>query len=281
MGAPMARNLLRAGFEVVVHNRTREREEPLAAEGAGRAPDPAGAASGAEVVVTIVADTPDVEEVLLGPRGVGEGAGEGAVVVDMSTISPGATRKFGERLAEGGVRLVDAPVSGGSEGAERGTLTIMAGGAAEDVERVRPVLEAMGSTVTHVGALGAGQATKAVNQVIVGGTYLAVAEGIALGTKLGLDMDRVLEAIGAGACRSWVLEHRSGNMLADDYPLGFRLALHLKDLRIALGEAREAGVELPGAALLERIERGLVRAGHGDEDVSAIARALKADGREP
>ncbi len=275
MGAPMARNLLRAGFDLTVHNRTREREEPLAAEGATRAPDPAGAASGADVVITIVADTPDVEEVLLGPRGVAEGAGEGTVVVEMSTISPGATRSFGERLADRGIRLVDAPVSGGSEGAERGTLTIMAGGAAEDVEKAHPALEAMGSTITRVGELGAGQATKAVNQVIVGGTYLAVAEGIALGTKLGLDMDRVLEAIGAGACRSWVLEHRSGNMLADDYPLGFRLALHLKDLRIALEEARTADVELPGATLLERLERDLVEAGYGDEDVSAIARALK------
>ena len=270
MGAPMARNLLEAGFEVGVHNRTRAKEEPLADAGASRAASPADAASGAEVVVTIVSDTPDVEAVLFGDGGVAEAISDDAVVVDMSTISPDATRSFAERI-----RLVDAPVSGGSEGAEQGTLTIMVGGDAGDVERVRPVLEAMGSKITHVGPSGAGQAAKAVNQVIIAGVFQAVAEGMALGMASGLDMDKVLEAIGAGAARSWVLENRARNMLENRYPLGFRVSLHHKDLRIALEAARRAGVELPVTAMVAKVEQGLVADGFGDEDMSAIARALR------
>ena len=270
MGAPMARNLLEAGFEVGVHNRTRAKEEPLADAGASRAASPADAASGAEVVVTIVSDTPDVEAVLFGDGGVAEAISDDAVVVDMSTISPDATRSFAERI-----RLVDAPVSGGSEGAEQGTLTIMVGGDAGDVERVRPVLEAMGSKITHVGPSGAGQAAKAVNQVIIAGVFQAVAEGMALGMASGLDMDKVREAIGAGAARSWVLENRARNMLENRYPLGFRVSLHHKDLRIALEAARRAGVELPVTAMVAKVEQGLVADGFGDEDMSAIARALR------
>jgi len=270
MGAPMARNLLEAGFEVGVHNRTRAKEEPLADAGASRAASPADAASGAEVVVTIVSDTPDVEAVLFGDGGVAEAISDDAVVVDMSTISPDATRSFAERI-----RLVDAPVSGGSEGAEQGTLTIMVGGDADDVGRVRPVLEAMGSKITHVGPSGAGQAAKAVNQVIIAGVFQAVAEGMALGMASGLDMDKVLEAIGAGAARSWVLENRARNMLENRYPLGFRVSLHHKDLRIALEAARRAGVELPVTAMVAKVEQGLVADGFGDEDMSAIARALR------
>lgn len=276
MGARMAQNLLRAGFSVTVHNRTRSREEPLAAAGAARGATPAEAATGADVVVMIVSDTPDVEQVLFGPGGIAESAGEGCIVVDMSSISPDSTRIFAERLAERGVRLVDAPVSGGSEGAERGTLTIMAGGDADDIERVRPVLEAMGSKITHVGTVGAGQVAKAVNQVIVGGFYLSVAEGMVLGMKAGLDMDRVLEAIGAGSCKSWVLENRARNMIEGSYPLGFRLALHLKDERIALEAARAVGAELPLSSLVASLEEQLTSDGFGDEDLSAIARLIRA-----
>ncbi|HVE91951.1 MAG TPA: NAD(P)-dependent oxidoreductase [Actinomycetota bacterium] len=275
MGSRMARRLLDHGFSLSVHNRTRDREEPLTSGGARRAETPAGAASGAGVVVVMVSDTPDVEEVLFGPHGVAEGATAGAVVVDMSTISPAATREFGRRLSGLGVGLVDAPVSGGSEGAERGTLAVMAGGSPQDVEKARPVLEAMASTVTHVGPLGSGQLTKAVNQVIVGGTYLAVAEGILLGLRAGLDMEAVIEAISHGACRSWVLENRSANMLRDDYPLGFRLALHRKDLRIALEEAAAAGVEMPLSSLLAAVEDAAMTAGDGDADVSVVARELR------
>lgn len=274
MGAPMARNLLAADFEVVVHNRTRSKEEPLAEAGAERAGSPGEAASGADVVVTIVSDTPDVEEVLFGTDGVAAGAGEGAVVCDMSTISPAATRDFGSRLAERGLRLVDAPVSGGSEGAERGTLAVMVGGESTDVERARPILECVGGKVTHVGPLGSGQLTKAVNQIIVGGYMLACAEGMVFGLKAGLDMDAVLEAIGTGMSRSAVLEMRAPNMLRDDYPLGFKLSLHLKDLGIALETARGLGVDLPLADLVAGIERALVIE-HGSEDMSVIAAELR------
>jgi len=275
MGAPMARNLLKAGFDVTVHNRTREKEEPLASEGAERADTAAAAASNTDVVVTMVSDTPDVENVLFGPAGVAEAAREATVIVDMSTISPQATKAFGKRLSERGIRLVDAPVSGGSEGAEKGILTIMAGGEASDVERVRPVLDAMGSKVTHVGPLGSGQLTKAVNQIIIGGYFLALAEGLTFGMKAGLPMDKVVEAISAGMCRSAVLEMRAPNMLRNDYPLGFKLALHLKDLGIAIETAKAGGVELPLTELVSEIERMLVDDGRGDEDLSVVAAELR------
>ncbi len=270
MGAPMARKLTAAGFDVTVHNRTRSREEPLEAAGAARAASPAEAASGADVVVVMVSDTPDVEAVLFDEGGVAEGAGAGTIVIDMSTISAEETRDFGAQLAEKGIRLVDAPVSGGSEGAEQGTLTIMCGGDTADVDRVRPVLEVLGSKITHVGALGAGQMTKAVNQVIIAGYFLALAEGLVLGMKAGLDLETVREAISAGMCRSAVLDMRAGNMLAGTYPLGFKLSLHLKDLGIALDAARDAGADLQLAELVRQIEERLVDE-HGDEDLSALA----------
>jgi 3-hydroxyisobutyrate dehydrogenase len=172
--------------------------------------------------------------------------------------------------------MVDAPVSGGSEGAQKGTLTIMVGGDEADVERARPVLGAMGSTITHMGPIGAGQVTKAVNQVILAGTYLGVAEGMVLALKAGLDARQVAEALSGGAARSWVLENRSGRMIDDDYPPGFRIALHLKDVTIALGLAREVGASLPVTALASQIETGLVAQGHGDDDNSALARAIRA-----
>ncbi len=274
MGAPMARNLLRAGFDLTLHNRTRSKEQPLAELGAKRASTPAEAATDADVVVTMVADTPDVEHVLFGPQGVAEGAKAGSVVVDMSTISAGATRDFGRRLADHDVRMVDAPVSGGSEGAENGTLTIMCGGEAKDIETIRPVLAAMGSKVTHIGPLGSGQLTKAVNQVVIAGYFLACAEGMVLGMKSGLDMDNVLEAISAGMCRSAVLDMRARNMIEDRYPLGFKLSLHLKDLGIALETADEVGADLPLAKMAREIE-GRLAAERGDEDLSVVAAAIR------
>ncbi len=181
-----------------------------------------------------------------------------------------------ERLRERGVGFVDAPVSGGSEGAQKGTLSIFCGGSTADMERARPVLEAMGRTITHVGPVGAGQAVKAVNQVILAGAYLGVAEGLVLAMKAGLDVPQVVEALGGGAAQSWVLANRSGRMIDNDYPLGFKVALHLKDLGIALGLAGEVGAELSVAELCERIERELVAAGHADDDISAVARSVRS-----
>ena len=275
MGGPMAERLLEAGHDLCVHNRTRERETPLAERGARRAATPRDAATGADVLVTMVADTPDVEQVLFGDGGAAAGLAAGSVLVDMSTISPLATRSMAERLAEAGVAMLDAPVSGGSEGARRGTLSIMVGGDADTLERVRPLLDVLGSTVTHVGPSGSGQVVKAMNQVIIAGTYAAVAEGIALGLAAGVDVEAAHRAVSGGAAGSWVLTHRAENMIQNTYPLGFRVRLHRKDLGIALESAREAGVPLPIAAYVEQLETGLVTRGHGDEDVSAIARAVR------
>jgi 3-hydroxyisobutyrate dehydrogenase len=275
MGTAMALNIIRAGHEVTVHNRRREREEPLAAAGARRAGSPKEASQGAEIIITCVSDTPDVEAVLLGESGVIHGAKTGAIVVDMSTISPSATRRMAAQLSPKGIRMLDAPVSGGSEGAQKGTLSIMIGGEAEDVAKAMPVLSAMGKNITHVGPSGAGQFTKAINQVIISGVYLSVAEGVTLGLKAGLDMEKVVQALAGGAAGSWVLNFRSANMIKNDYPLGFRVRLHRKDLGIALEAAKEVGVFLPCAALVEQIENGLMSLGFGDEDMSALARVIR------
>ena len=275
MGAAMAANVRRAGFPLTVWNRTPGRADLALSLGATEATDPAAVAAASDIIVICVSDTPDVEEVLFGPGGVAAGAARGALVIDCSTISPAATRDLAARLAVSDVALVDAPVSGGSEGAVKGTLTIMVGGADEDVERARPVLEAMGSAITHMGPVGAGQATKAVNQVILAGTYLGVAEGVVLALKSGLDADKVVAALSGGAARSWVLENRSSRMIQNEYPLGFRIALHLKDVTIALALAREVGAALPVTALASQIEAGLVARGFGDDDNSALARAIR------
>ncbi len=275
MGAAMAANLARAGASLTVWNRTPGRTADLVELGASDASSPAALAAEVDVAVLCLSDTPDVDSVLFGPDGIADGIRAGSLVVDCSTISPDASRGFAARLADQGVGFVDAPVSGGSEGAQKGTLTIMCGGSEPDVERARPILAAMGKAVTHMGPVGAGQATKAVNQVILAGTYLGVAEGLVLAIKAGLDADKVVEALSSGAAGSWVLQNRSGRMIADDYPLGFRIALHRKDLGIALELARQVGAALPVAGLAEQIENGLIAQGHGDEDNSALARAIR------
>jgi 3-hydroxyisobutyrate dehydrogenase len=229
----------------------------------------------ADVLLTMVSDTPDVEAVVFGPGGIADTIAADAVLIDMSTIAPAATRSFAARLAEKGARWLDAPVSGGSEGAERGTLSIMVGGAAADLERVRPLLEVLGTTITHLGDVGAGQLAKAMNQVVIAGTYAAVAEGIVLGLKAGIDVEAALGALAGGAAGSWGLVNRGPNVVRDSYPLGFRVRLHRKDLGIALDAARELGVPLPIAALVEQWETGLIARGHGDEDVSVIGRLVR------
>ena len=276
------------------------RSDPLVELGAREAASPARLAAESDMVVICVRDTPDVEEVLFGTDGIASGARRDLLVIDCSTISPAATRSFAARLAERGVHFVDAPVSGGSEGAQQGTLSIMVGGDAADVERARPILDAMGKTITHMGPVGAGQATKAVNQVILAGIYLGVAEGIVLAMKSGLDPETVVRALSGGAAQSWVLANRSERMIRNDYPIGFKLALHRKDLGIALAMAEEigaalesavgyevrhgeavaigedTGAALPVAGLAAQIENGLIAAGHGDDDNSALARAIRA-----
>jgi len=276
MGASMAVNLLRAGASLVVWNRTPGRAGAVVELGAREAASPAEVAAKSDAIVVCVSDTPDVEAVVFGPGGIALGARPGSLVIDCSTISPDSTRDFGRRLDARGVGMVDAPVSGGSEGARLGTLTMFVGGTEADVARARPVLEAMGRTVTHLGPLGSGQAGKAVNQVIISGVYLGVAEGVVLGMKAGLDPRLLIEALSGGAAQSWVLTNRAGRMIEDEYPLGFRLGLHRKDLGIALEMARSLGLNLPVAALTAELEDGLTAAGHGDEDMSVLASAIRS-----
>jgi len=275
MGAAMAANIVRAGFPLTVWNRTSGRGQELVDLGASFRETPAAVAADSDIVVICVSDTPDVEAILFGADGVTAGAREGTLVIDCSTVAPSGSWKFAERLDALGLAMVDAPVSGGSEGARNATLTIFVGGHERDVERARPVLTAIGRTITHVGPIGAGQAVKAVNQVILAGAYLGVAEGIVLAIKAGLDVPQVIEALGGGAAQSWVLANRSGRMLDNDYPLGFKLSLHRKDLAIALGLADQLGVSLPLAAMTAALESGLIAQGHGDEDMSALARAIR------
>lgn len=275
MGAPMARHLLEAGHDVVVHNRTRDREAPLAELGASRADSPAAAAAGADAVLTCVSDTPDLEQVVEGPSGVAEGLASGSLLVDCSTVSPTASAELATRLAARGIGFVDAPVSGGSEGAERGTLTIFCGGSQADVERARPLLEAFGSRITHLGPAGAGQLAKAVNQVMIAATYAGVGEGIALAQAAGLPLPALVEALSSGAAASWVLANRAQNMIDDSYPLGFKVGLHRKDLGIALDEAQAHGLALELSRRVAEQEDALMAAGFADEDVSALARVAK------
>lgn len=272
LGSPMATNLLQAGFPLTVWNRTRQAEEPLAAAGAGRASTPAVAVAGAELIALCLSDDTAVEAVLFGPEGVAAGATPGGLVIDFSTIAPATSQKLASRLAEQGVGYVDAPVTGGTEGARAGSLSVLVGGAAEHLERARPMLEVVGNRISHFGPVGSGQQVKAVNQIFVAGSYAAVAEGLALARRLGLPLEQVREALRGGAAGSWALDHRGGNMIANAYPLGFRLALHRKDLAIALATAADEHLTLPISTAVAEIEDALIAAGHGEEDVSALAR---------
>jgi 3-hydroxyisobutyrate dehydrogenase-like beta-hydroxyacid dehydrogenase len=271
----MAHNLLQAGHGLTVFNRTASSCEPLRAAGARVAGSPAEAASEAEVLLICVSDDRAAEAVLLGPEA-GEaaihGLRPGSLVIDCSTISPATSRRLAEALAERTIRYIDAPVTGGTEGAKAGTLSVLVGGNAEDLEQARPLLEVLGSAITHFGPVGSGQEAKAVNQVLVAGSYAAVAEALELAERLGLDRQQVVAALKGGAAGSWALEHRSTPMINDHYPLGFKLALHRKDLAIALEAAEAQQLELPVSRLVAAMEDALMAAGHGDLDVSALAR---------
>jgi 3-hydroxyisobutyrate dehydrogenase len=277
MGEYMAGHLLDAGHELTVHNRTRERELALAGRGAARAETPRDAAAGAELVCLCVADSPDVEAVVLGPAGIAEGIASGAVVLDCSTIAPDTARRVAAALAERGAGAVDAPVSGGSEGARKGQLTAFVGGEDAHVATARTALETFCRSITHLGGPGAGQAGKAVNQVLISGTYAALGEGLALGEREGLPLEALVGALAGGAAGSWILENRSGNVINGSYPLGFRMALHLKDLRIALAEADRLGLPMEVTRLVAEQAQRLVDSGHGDEDSSSLARVARGE----
>ena len=274
----MACNLLQAGYSLTVFNRTASSCEPLQAAGARVASSPADAAREADVLLLCVSDDRAAEAVLLGPESGDDdkaaihGLRPGCLVIDCSTISPATSRRLAAALAERAIRYLDAPVTGGTEGAQAGTLSVLVGGDARDLEQARPLLQALGGPITHFGPVGAGQEAKAVNQVLVAGSYAAVAEALQLAERLGLDRQHVVAALKGGAAGSWALEHRSSQMIHDHYPLGFKLALHRKDLAIALAAADAQNLELPVSQLVAAMEDTLIAAGHGDLDVSALAR---------
>jgi 2-hydroxy-3-oxopropionate reductase len=249
MGREMARHLVRAGHEVRAYDMKTEAVEELASEGALAAASVAAATDGAEVVITMLPDTPQVEEVVLGPGGLLQNPPAGRLLVDMSTIAATATRRMAAQLAQAGIAMLDAPVSGGPTGAKAAKLSIMVGGPEDAVARARPVLEAMGTTIIHVGESGAGQTVKACNQLICAMNLQAICEAFALGRAAGLDLEKLREVLLGGAASSWMLQNLGPLMLAKDASAGFRIDLKLKDLRLAGELAFELGVPLPGTAL--------------------------------
>jgi 3-hydroxyisobutyrate dehydrogenase len=275
MGRGMAANLLKAGFSVRVWNRTAERMTPLVEAGATAANSPADVAAHSSIIITCVSDTPDVEAVILGRDGVIDGALAGSLVVDMSTISPQTTRDIAAKLAEKGVHMLDAPISGGSEGAAKGTLSIMVGGEAEQFERARPAFEAMGKTITHVGRSGAGQTVKLVNQILVVVTMMAVSEGLLFAEAGDLDLEKTLTAVTGGAAGSWMLSNRGPQVVQRDWRPGFTIDLQQKDLRLVLEAADQMGVPLPATSLVFQLYRALQSKGLGSEGNHALVKALE------
>ena len=277
MGGPMAGHLLDAGHEVAVWNRTAAKGDELVARGARRADSPADAARDADVVVTCVSDTPDLVAVVLGDHGVIEGIREGAVLLDCSTVSPSAEKELAEALAGKSVEVVDAPLSGGAEGAKNGVCTAFVGGSETAFASAKPILEAFCKTITHLGPTGAGQAAKAVNQIIISGTYASVGEGLAYAEQAGLPMEALVEALSGGEAGSWILTTRSPKYISHEYPAGFRTVLHRKDLGIAIEEGEAVGLELRLTRLVAEWQDALIAAGYGEEDSSALGRIGRGD----
>jgi 2-hydroxy-3-oxopropionate reductase len=270
MGAPMARNLVEAGHPLVVHSRSRGPVDELAAAGAEPASSPREVADRAAVVITMLPDSPAVEDVVLGSDGVLEGASEGDLLIDMSTIHPTVSVAIAEAGRERGVGVLDAPVSGGDVGARDATLSIMIGGEQSDVERAQPLFEALGKAIVHVGEHGAGQVVKACNQVVVAVTIAAVSEALVLGSKAGVEPERILDVLGGGLAANRVMEMRRRNFLEHDFAPGFRIDLHHKDLDIALESGSEYGVPLPVTGLVQQGFRALRAKGHGGDDHSGL-----------
>lgn len=279
MGRPMARNLLNAGYSLAVYNRSQGAVKELVAEGATRAETPSELAATSDVIITIVTDSPDVEAVVLGENGVVHGARPGSVVVDMTTISPEVTRNVAQTLAQRGVAMLDAPVSGGDKGAIAGTLSIMVGGEAPVFAACRDVFEAMGKNIVHVGPNGMGQTVKLCNQVIVGINLLAVAESLAFAAKSGADLDKVLEAVTKGAAGSWLLENLGPKMVAGDYAPGFMVKLQQKDLRLALEAGQALSAAMPGTALVHQLFRSVQAMGGDDDGTQALVKTLEMMGQ--
>jgi 3-hydroxyisobutyrate dehydrogenase len=279
MGAPMVRNLLNAGFEVCVWNRTTARSEEAATAGASIGDSPSDVASRSDVIISCVTASEDVEHVLLGTEGVAgaiEGVRAGSVVVDMSTISPAVTRDIGARLADKNVQLLDAPISGGEQGAIDGTLSIMVGGEAEALERVRPILDAMGARITHCGPSGSGQTVKLCNQIAVCINNYAMAEALVFCEASGVDPSTMLEAISAGAAGSWQISNLGSRIVERDFAPGFKVGLQQKDLRLALEAADQLHLPLAGTSMVHQLFAAVERESGSDVGTQALVNALEA-----
>jgi 3-hydroxyisobutyrate dehydrogenase len=275
MGMPMARNLLKAGFTVVVYNRTAARTGRLVAEGAKQAHSPAELARQCPVIITMVSDTPDVESVVLGENGVIHGIRPDSVAIDMSTISPVATRRIAARLKEKGCHMLDAPVSGGEQGAIDGTLSIMVGGDAEIIERCRPVFEALGKNIVHVGGNGMGQTVKLMNQILVVGNLNAVVEAFVFAQKQGVDLEKAIAAVRGGAAGSWQLANLGPRILKRDFRAGFMVDLMQKDLRLVMEAAEASKTQLSVTDLIHRMFRTLQESGEGKSGTQALVKVLE------
>jgi 2-hydroxy-3-oxopropionate reductase len=271
----MAYNLLQAGYSLTVFNRSRAAIDALVQAGAKPAGSPREVAEQSDMVITAVTDAPAVEEVVLGTAGVLHGAHAGLLLIDMSTISPRATRRIAAETTTSGVHMLDAPVSGGDIGARQGTLAIMVGGERGDFERALPVFEVLGKTITHCGPIGAGQTVKACNQVVSALILLGLAEGLVFGSKMGIRPDVLLQVFGGGLAHSRLLDLRGRTMIAHSFEPGAKATLHYKDLGIALEAAREYGVVLPGASLVTQLFTMLVEGGNGELDHSALLTVLE------
>lgn len=275
MGLPMAEHLLAAGFEVRAYNRTHAKAEPLAGRGAALVDSPAAATDGADAVITVVSDSPDVRSVFLGPGGVCETLRAGALAIDMSTISPSVTREVAAVVENRGAAYIDAPVSGGRIGAEAGTLSIMCGATPEAFEQAQPLFTAMGKNIVHCGPVGYGQLTKLCNQIMCGCNLLGVCEAFILAEKAGLDLTKVLEATTAGAAGSWALANLGEKMRIRDFAPAFMVDLQQKDLRLVLEEGSANRLALPGTALVTQLFSANQAAGEGHEGTQAMLKVLE------
>jgi 2-hydroxy-3-oxopropionate reductase len=275
MGKPMARNIMKAGYEMVVHNRSRESVHELVGEGAIEAHSPAEVAEQVDVIFTNLPDSPDVELVALGEQGIIQGAHEGLIYIDNSTIKPAITRKVGAELAEKGVVMLDAPVSGGDIGAINGTLTIMVGGPAEALEKVLPILQAIGEKVTHVGGLGDGQIAKAANQIMVAAQMIAMGELLIMAQKAGADPVKVVQAIRGGAAGCWTLDNKPNRLFAGNRKPGFKAYMQAKDLGIVMDTAREFGIPLPSTAVNTQLFNAMLEMGMAEQDNSAVVGVIE------
>lgn len=276
MGKPMALNLIKGGCSLRVYGRRKETTAPLTQAGAVACGSAREAAQGCDVIFTMVTTTRDAKQVILGENGVIAGARRGAIVVDMGTISPAATREIAARLAEAGIEALDAPVSGGGIGAVSGTLSIMVGGKPDIFERIKPLLACMGKNIVHIGPNGAGQVAKACNQVVMLVALLGLAEAFAFARKNGLDSAKVYEALTGGAAQSRILEVLGKRMVERDYNPGIEARLHHKDIQIVLEEAHTLGMALPGTALVTQMFNALIGGGGGNQDSSQLVEVIEA-----